>query len=570
MRPLRPKRATAQAVAACCMSLSPALTCTAAPPSPLAPRVVLPQGVIEGARTNAGGKAVHAFLGIPYAAPPIGDMRWREPQPLARWAGVRDAKNFGPRCMQRPLGRMTFRSKEMSEDCLYLNVWAPATDAEERVPVLIYFHGGGFVAGDGSEPRYDGANFAARRVVTVTVNYRLGVFGFMAHPDARSESSSGGSGNYGLLDQHAALRWVRENIARFGGDPTRITIAGESAGAVSVSAHMASPLSRDLFTRAIGQSGGAFAPLHFWSRGRAEHFAGAFARRVGAPSLEALRTLDAEKLLLATVTQNAEDEDPAFPFWPSIDGHFLRASPESIFRDGAQARVPLLLGTNSQESDFPEVLQSASPTPENWRNAVKTLFGDWADEALLHYPGNDPQQVMRSGTALASDLFVTHSTWRWMDLHRKTGQMPVYCYYYVQPRPDAPPGGEPQRRPANGAAHAAEIEYALNNLDRVPEEGWGQDDHRVSSIFSRYLVQFIRSGKPNWRPGLPSLISNPTASAAKSMLPDWPVAHEQANGTACQVIGTSPYTLRDRLIDARQLFLQRFVAHRIANRRPPQ
>src|ERR1043166_1768164 len=211
-------------------------------------------GLIEGPGMQPSG--VRIFRGIPFAQPPVGELRWREPQPVKNWTGVRQAREFGPRCMQAPIfDDMRFRSNGVSEDCLYLNVWTPAKSNHERLPVLVYFYGGGFVTGDGSELRYDGENMATKGIVVVTVNYRLGVFGFLAHPELTKESTHKASGNYGLLDQNAALRWVQQNIANFGGDPQHVTIAGESAGSVSVSAHMASPLSKDLIAAAIGESG---------------------------------------------------------------------------------------------------------------------------------------------------------------------------------------------------------------------------------------------------------------------------------------------------------------------------
>ena len=221
----------------------------------MASLVMTASGKVMGALDEVTG--VYSFKGIPFAAPPVGDLRWKAPQPMQSWSGIREAVRFGPRAMQLPIfGDMNFRSNGMSEDCLYLNVWTPDPSGKARLPVLVYFYGGGFMAGDGSEPRYDGTQMARRGIVAVTVNYRLNVFGFFAHPELSAESAPHGSGNVGYLDQHAALLWVRDNIAAFGGDPDRVTIAGESAGSISVNAQMVSPLSKELIAGAIGSSGG--------------------------------------------------------------------------------------------------------------------------------------------------------------------------------------------------------------------------------------------------------------------------------------------------------------------------
>src|SRR5262247_4945849 len=223
-------------------------------------RVKIANGMVEV--TSDKNSLVRSFKGIPFAEPPVGDLRWKPPQPIKNSPSIRQADKFGPRCMQRPIfGDMNFRANGMSEDCLYLNVWTPAKSGNEKLPVLVYFFGGGFVAGDGSEGRYDGESMAKKGIVAITVNYRLGVFGFFAHPELTKESPQHASGNYGLYDQHAALKWVRQNIAAFGGDPKRVTIAGESAGSISVSAQMASPLSKDLIAGAIGESGSILGTL---------------------------------------------------------------------------------------------------------------------------------------------------------------------------------------------------------------------------------------------------------------------------------------------------------------------
>lgn len=534
------------AIATLAVSLSCVLppAAKAAPPS-TAPRVQLAAGLVEGTDAEVDGSPLSVFHGIPYAAPPTGSLRWREPQPVARWAGVRRTVKFGPRCMQlQPSHGTSFRSEQISEDCLYLNVWSPARGENAKLPVLVYFHSGGFAAGDGSEGRYDGASLAARGIVVVTVNYRLGVFGFLALPDAALESPHGAAGNYGLLDQHAALRWVRENIAQFGGDPEQVTIGGQSTGSIAVSAHMASPLSRGLFARAIGESGGAFAPLKLWRRSEAETAATLFADHFGAQSLQELRSMTAEKLLAATEPEHK----PVFNFWPHIDGYFLRDTPESVFRAGAQAHVPLLLGTNSQERHFRLVLADSAPTSDNWHHVMRQLFRERAEEALAFYPGNDNEEVMRSGTALAGDLFVSHSAWRWMDLHRQTGRAPVYFYRYTHPRPaevEPTQQSNDDRHFVTGAVHAAEIEYALGNLRHSPLYAWRAEDHEVSRVFSGYIAQFVKTGDPNDR-----------------ALPHWPAAREERRGIARQVIHTTTHTTWDDS-GPRQAFMQQIFADRL-------
>src|ERR1044071_6268757 len=325
-------------------------------------RVKTTGGVVEGLGRQASG--VRAFKGIPYAAAPVGELRWRPPQAVKGWEGVRRAEKFGPRCMQHPVfGDMNFRSDGMSEDCLYLNVWTPAKSDKERLPVLVYFYGGGFIAGDGSEPRYDGEEMAQRGIVAVTLNYRLGLFGFLAHPELSKESPQKASGNYGLLDQAAALRWVRENIAAFGGDPKRVTIAGESAGSASVSAQMASPLSRDLIAGAIGESGSVLSTMRAVPLAQAEADGTKLAGEVGAASLAALRAMTTEQLMEATRKQ------PFGRFPIAVDGYFFKEPPVETYAAGRQAHVPLLVGWNSEEMTWRALLGGDEPTPEHFAQA---------------------------------------------------------------------------------------------------------------------------------------------------------------------------------------------------------
>lgn len=470
-------------------------------------------GMLEGV-TEASG--IRSFKGIPFAAPPVGDLRWKEPQPAKNWQGVRKADHFGPRAMQRPIfGDMGFRSDGMSEDCLYLNVWTPAKSATEKLPVLVYFYGGGFVAGDGSEGRYDGESMARKGIVALTVNYRLGVFGFMAHPELTKESPHHASSNYGYLDQSAALRWVQQNIAAFGGDPKRVTIAGESAGSASVSAQMVSPLSRNLIAGAIGESGSVLGTLPPSPLATAEQAGVKFAEGVGATSLAELRAMSAEKLLEATAK-------PGVPWFTSaVDGYFFPKEPVELYKAGEQAHVPLLAGWNSEEMNGRAVLGQEKPTPEGYANAVKKLYNERADEVLKLYPGTTEEQIMQSATELAGDRFIAYSTWRWADIQAKTGGgKPVYRYLYSRPRPamtaamgNAAPGlaggvvksndaSAMKIAPARGAVHSAEIEYAMGNLATNKVYAWTPDDYKVSEVMQNYFANFIKTGNPNG-PGLP-------------------------------------------------------------------
>ncbi len=474
-------------------------------------RIQTAYGIVEGIADDTG---LRLFRGIPFARPPVGDLRWRPPQPVESWEGVRPAKSFGPRAMQlRPFGDMNFRSPGISEDCLYLNIWTPA-DAD-GLPVLVYFYGGGNIAGDGSEPRYDGAALARRGIVSVTVNYRLNVFGFFAHPELSAESPHGASGNYGYMDQQAALAWVQENIAAFGGDPAHVTIAGESAGSISVCAMMTSPLSRDRIAGAIGESGGLINPtLPLVPLSDAEQAGVAMAKRLGASSLAELRAMPADQLLEGVAGLGAQH------FTGVVDGYCFPKAPVDILAAGEQARVPLLIGWNSEEMGYMALLGQAAPTLANYRQVVTDLYGDQADEVLRLYPAATDDEVPQAASDLASDRFIAYSTWKWCDSHSQTGGQPVYRYLFCRPRPpmrpemgNAAPGlaggvvtGEDAEAirlpPARGAVHSAEIEYALGNLDTNLVYAWTEEDHRVSETMQAFFANFIKTGDPNG-PGVP-------------------------------------------------------------------
>jgi para-nitrobenzyl esterase len=488
---------------------------------PAAPRAQTTNGAVQGITLPDG---IRAFRGIPFAAPPVRELRWKPPQPAAKWTGVRPADRFASQCMQaRVFGDMMFRNAGISEDCLYLNVWTPANAAPNaNLPVLVYYYGGGFVAGDGSEPRYDGTSMAKRGIVVVTMSYRLGVFGFFSHPELTAESPNHASGNYALMDQTAALRWVRDNIAAFGGDPRQVTIAGESAGSFSVSAQMASPQAKGLFARAIGESGAFFSTtIPTPARAEMEQNGVKFAQSVGAPSLAELRALSATELLEAS-------SRPGVPrFNANVDGWFFPKTPAEIFAAGEQAKVPLLAGWNSEESNGRALLRE-EPTPEKARAVFANLFGPRAADAEKLFPIGTTEEITQSLTDLASDRFIGFSTWKWLEEHARTSGQPVYRYLYARPRPSPVEAGvtpnlaggvtrgatnAPPPPPARGAVHSAEIEYAMGNLPLNKVFAWTPDDYKVSETLQGYFANFIKTGNPNG-----------------AGLPTWPVGTVGANG----------------------------------------
>jgi para-nitrobenzyl esterase len=442
-------------------------------------------GTLQGITDSTG---IKMFRGIPFAQPPVGDLRWKNPLPPKNWTGVRMADKFGPQAMQRAIySDMIFRSAGKSEDCLYLNVWTPAKSTNEKLPVLVYFYGGGFSAGDGSEYRYDGESMAQKGIVSVTVNYRLGIFGFLAHPDLTNESPTHSSGNYGFMDQHAALVWVQKNIAAFGGDPDKVTIGGESAGSMSVSAQVASPLSKGLFRGAIAESGAVLGNLSPTPLADAEQNGVKFAAKVGATSLADLRKLNADSLLQWTARTR-------FP--TTVDGYFLPESPQAIFSTGRQMDIPLLAGWNSAEVGYRSLLGKDTPTVANYKNTLKKLYGDRADEVFKLYPAPKDSDVVQVATDLASDRFIVYATWKFIDVHGKTNGHPIYRYLFSRKRP--PMVTDPNSGANSlGASHASEISYALGNLHYDKVYAWTPDDYKVSQTMQNYFANFIKTGDPN-------------------------------------------------------------------------
>lgn len=487
-----------------------------------APQVKTKSGVVEG--KNDG--AVHAYLGIPYGQPPIGDLRWKPPAPAAKWKGVRKTTEFGARCLQgNVFGDMTFRDSGGSEDCLTLNVWVPATSSG-KLPVMVWIYGGGFVAGGTSEGRQDGTHLAQQGVVVVSMNYRLGIFGFLVHPELAKESGRDSAGNYGLLDQVLALHWVHDNIASFGGDPGNVTIFGESAGSFSVCAQMASPLAKGLFQKAIGESGAAFSRsgLSFDPMSvRAEKDAKLIGEKLGVHTLAELRALSAQKILDAFIPPQSH----GFDFGPDIDGYFLPESVPAIFAAGKQNDVPLLAGWNHDEGSFE--IASEKPTAESMKAAAEKDFGDKAAEFLRLYPTDTDEHVLRSAEDYAGDKFIALSTWDWLESQSKTGKQPVYRYRFDM----APPSSDP-KAPNTNAYHSAEIEYVFGQLDSKAGVPWRPEDRQLSEQMQKYWTNFAKSGDPNG----PDLPKWPVYSSADS----WMVMHLDKESSA------QKDNLRDRYV----------------------
>jgi para-nitrobenzyl esterase len=493
------------------------------------PQVKTRLGAVEG---KDDGK-VKAFLGIPYAAPPVGELRWKAPAPAAKWSGVKKATEFGSHCMQgNVFGDMVFHDPGGSEDCLTLNVWVPDKHAEATMPVMVWIYGGGFVAGTTSEARQEGSHLAQQGVIVVSMNYRLGVFGFLVHPELAAESGHNSAGNYGLLDQLAVLKWVHDNIAAFGGDPGNVTIFGESAGSFSVSAQMASPLAKGLFQKAIGESGGAFSRsgLSFDAMSaRAEKDAKLVKDKLGASTLAELRAIPAEKLL----AEFAPPKSRGFDFGPDVDGYFLPESVPAIFAAGKQNDVALLAGWNHDEGSFEIAFAPQKPTAESFKAASKKDFGDKADEFLKLYPADTEEHAQRSAMDYAGDKFIALSTWDWIEAATKAGKQPVYRYRF-----DMAPFSKDPKAPRMGAYHSAEIEYVFGQLDSKTDVTWRESDRQISDIMQKYWANFAKNGNPNG-----------------AGLPKWP-PYTQADGWPVMILKAEPAAQKDDLRD-RYLFLSK-------------
>ncbi len=442
-------------------------------------------GLIEGARE--GGLMV--YRGVPFATPPVGDLRWREPQSAAPWRGVRDAKAFAPACMQSGVSMPGETPPKVSEDCLYLNIWTPA-GADGRTPVLVWIYGGGFSNGSASMPLYWGDRLARRGVIVVTVAYRVGALGWLAHPDLTAESAHHVSGDYGLQDQIAALRWVHNNIAAFGGDPSRVTIAGQSAGAASVSLLTASPLAKGLFRAVIGESGGVFEPLQLapgYQLANAEHDGAAYASSFGVHSLKELRALPANALLKGggAITH------------PVIDSYVLPLSPYQAYVAGRVNTRAVLVGSNADEArsiieDDVTTLKAAT-----FDSDITKRWGALPPPLLAAYPHATDAEAVTARLGFERELRFGWDDWAWARLAAKTGA-PVYYYHFAH----APPFSKNSVYAGWGPSHFAELWYVFDHLDQQSAWSWSAGDRRLAGEMAGYWTNFVKTGDPNGA-GLP-------------------------------------------------------------------
>ena len=470
-----------------------ALTWIASPASAEIREADVTGGRVAGVVTSG----ISSFKGIPFAAPPVGALRWKAPQPVKPWTGVKQASSFALSCMQDAAAAKIFNAPEgVSEDCLYLNVWTPAKSASESLPVMVWIYGGGFVLGQTSVPLYDGTKLAEKGVVLVSVAYRVGAFGFLAHPDLSRESGKG-SGNYGLQDQIAGLRWVKANIAKFGGDPNRVTVFGESAGGISVSMLAASPAAKGLFQRAISESGGSFGSAKYTNEGGvnvpplkvAEASGTKLLEKLGAADIKAAREIPAEKILVA------QGPGLSAPYWPVFDGDVLPGDQYELYEAKRFNDTPVLIGTNSDEGAL--FIQGGN-TAARFEKLVRDGFGAQADAILAAYPHASDAEATKSTKDLFREATFAWHTWAWAMLQTEKGKGKAFVYYFDHRGPRSP----------NGASHGDEMAYVFKNL---PAPSFGvpgppppvrPEDTKISDLMSSYWVNFAKNGDPNGA-GLP-------------------------------------------------------------------
>jgi para-nitrobenzyl esterase len=436
-------------------------------------------GAVSGVATADG--AVMSFKGIPYAAPPVGKLRWRAPEDAAAWQGTRDADHFGASCIQGPNNEFLPWTKEfmyvtpVSEDCLFLNIWTQKADASARLPVLVFIHGGAFTSGSGDVPVYDGEALARTGMVVVTINYRLGVLGFLALPALTAESQHHSSGDYGLLDQIAALRWVQQNIRAFGGDPAHVAVAGQSAGAMSVADLVASPLAHGLFSAAIADSGIAGRGLPMQTLAEAEKAGADFAASKKAESLDALRALPASEFVVQGMR-----------YAPIVDGWVLPENPMTLTTEqGRDNDVPVITGFQANDAALGG---PRAATAEQFRKHAREAYGTMADEFLKLYPASTDEEAKQSGTESGRDR-LRAGGWLWASARVATHKSAVFIYYFDRAIPWP-------AHPEFGAFHSGELPYAFGNLEKM-DRPWEPVDHKISKMMMTYWRDMSASGNPN-------------------------------------------------------------------------
>lgn len=434
-------------------------------------------GWVKGVQEND----LTIFRGIPFAAPPVGQLRWKAPQPVVGWKGVKSAEHFAPAPMQQgnPAGGK-------SEDCLYLNVWTPAKSKTEHLPVMVWIYGGGFSSGSTAEYWYEGSKLAQKGVVFVSIAYRVGSLGFLAHPSLNAESPNHVSGNYGLLDQIAALKWIKKNIARFGGDPHKVTIFGESAGGLSVSMLCASSLAKGLFRGAISQSGASFGPIgtafYPGENMKLMSFAAEegvkYAQKAGVSSIDELRKMPADKLPMGWGVGSS---------WPVIDGYVISDVQYKLYEKGKYNDVPVMIGYNSDEG----LSFSPGKTPQECIDAVKKRYGKFADDLLKAYPVGE-NSVLRSARNLSRDAAFGWHNWTWAKLQSETGKSNVFYYFFDQ-HPDYP---ETSSEYGHGSPHAQDVSYVFQHLN-ASDPNTSKSDITISEAMGNYWINFVKYGNPN-------------------------------------------------------------------------
>ncbi len=451
-------------------------------------------GIVEGVKTDS----MMIFKGIPFAKPPVGELRWKAPQPVEPWEGVKVADKFAKGPIQG-----SEKPEDFSEDCLYLNVWTPAKSAEDNLPVMVWIYGGGFSFGSTSDPSHDGELLAKNGVVVVSIAYRVGNLGFLAHPELSAEDPNHVSGNYGILDQIAGLKWVKNNISKFGGNPNKVTIFGESAGGISVSILCASPLAKGLFCGAISQSGGSFGPArqttypgeNMKTLAMAEADGQQIAEKLGANSLAELRAMDASKF--------AGSDMSGFGAWPIVDGYVIKDDQYKLYEKGDFNDVDILVGYNSDEgASF-----GFGDTPETHVQNVTTRYGKFADTLLKVYP-QEEGVLNKTARDLMRDAAFGWQTWAWCCLQSRIGKSNVYLYYFDQHPADS-----------DGSWHGQDVNFVFQHISQ-PEV-----DAQLSKAMGIYWTNFAKFGNPN---------------GENSQLPEWPKFTEQ-NPKVMHLTGPTPF-----------------------------